>query len=503
MALSLISTPYVYEPIYTLNMATEISSTFKTEENFKYLFNLYVGNPGSYSLVNVISTYPRPTGTGVYSPHTILQSYCETSLNPFTSSIFSNENSKIYYYFQLGETYNPNLTFNETYLASSYVGNKLGFEFLTNITTELFIGDLITVDKDNISINSWINGTASIIGITNSTLTGYSKTVLTDRDLQTSVYSTGESGKIINLTRYGLTSSEYVGWNAARQYENKSDFFNEYILRQGSTQSKFLSVYETAYSSNLLDKKCIYTNEWETLDIITATFGLATFSTIYTEYTYFDSNGTVLGTDSISSTQTTTEQKMQLRFTVPTGTNNINLIGGSGSSFLNSGLLSSYNIRIGIGTQSGGIQHYITDLFNYKICQDCRPYDVIRLAFLNKLGGFDYWSFNLVSKYTSSINRNQINRALPYDYQIGDRGRDVIYSEAVENWTINTDFLTDDNALFIRELVESSNVYVIEDNEYIPVVITSNNWQFKSGLLDGYVQYTIEYQKSYDMIINR
>src|SRR5690606_35361555 len=129
MALSLISTPYVYEPIYTLNMATEMSSTFKTEENFKYLFNLYVGNPGSYSLVNVISTYPRPTCSGVYSPHAILQSYCETSLNPFTSSIFSNENSKIYYYFQLGETYNPNLTFNETYISSSYVGNKLGLEF--------------------------------------------------------------------------------------------------------------------------------------------------------------------------------------------------------------------------------------------------------------------------------------------------------------------------------------------------------------------------------------
>jgi hypothetical protein len=122
---------------------------------------------------------------------------------------------------------------------------------------------------------------------------------------------------------------------------------------------------------------------------------------------------------------------------------------------------------------------------------------------LNKLGGYDYWSFNLVSRFTSQVKRTQIDRALRPQYSIGDRGRDVIYSEAVENWTINSDFLTDDQALFVRELVESSSVFYIDGINQLPVVITSDSWEYKSGLLDGYVQYTLTFQKAFDRIINR
>jgi hypothetical protein len=43
-----------------------------------------------------------------------------------------------------------------------------------------------------------------------------------------------------------------------------------------------------------------------------------------------------------------------------------------------------------------------------------------------------------------------------------------------------------------------------EDNsKALPIVITDNSWQFKSGLLDGYVQYTISFVKAYDTYINR
>lgn len=484
MAITINNTPDNFEPIYTSSIPFEVTSTFQAEENFKYLFDLYVN--GSFK--NRIAPYPRPDGKGVYSPHLVLQANCETELLFSLSSVEQNTNSKAFYYVRLGEQYNPGLTFADTDLATSF----LGFTFSTVITGEFFVGDIITVQKDNISINPWINGTASITSLTSNF------SIMTDKPRDPDVvFSAGETGTIINVSRLSATSSTYVGWNAARQ-EEQFNFGFQSVYVMSSNTSKFLSAYETAYDSNLTEKFPIYTNDWSSLDLMVATGSFATWSNLWVTLEYYDSTNTLLGTDELSTTGTNDV----LRWTVPTGTKNIINIGANGASYSSAGTLDHYKVFISLGNGSPAVQ--ISDKFNYQIIPDCRPYDVIRLAFLNKLGGFDYWNFNLVSKFNSNIDRTQINRAfLQNDGKNLKRGRDIIYSKAIENWTINSDFLTDDQALFIRELVESGNVYQITDQIAMPVVITDNNWQFKSGLLDGYVQYTVNFIKAYDTYINR
>jgi hypothetical protein len=498
MAISINQTPDAYEPVYTNSMPFVVSSIFQTKQNYKYLFSLNIG-----ATPILISTYPRPDGYGIYSPHYALQANCETDLDPSITTIKSNSASKVKYYFNFGEQYNPGLTFGDTYLTGSYLGNKLGLEFTTNIISQIFVGDLITIQKDNIGINPWINGTASVIGITNSTLPGYSKTVFLDKGFGTpTLFTSNESGAITTITRYSATSSLYIGWNASRQYGDFTDFGATYAM-DIITEKSFLSAYETAYTNDLTEKKPIYINDYETLDILVATISFASYPVVYCSYVYYDSNNTNLGSDSID--YVAADGGNILRYAVPTGTQNIFDIGGSGSSFISNGLLDHYEVIIGLGDGSNPIpDDDISRRFNYQVISNCRPYEVVRLAFLNKLGGYDYWNFNLVSKYKSNLKRTQIDRSLDPQYVKGDRGRDVIYSTAVENWTINTDFLTDTDALFIRELVESSSVFIVEtDDSILPVVITENTWDYKSGLLNGYVQYTIDFQKSYDVIINR
>ena len=488
MAIVINTAPDAYEPVYTNSMPFVVSSIFQTKENYKYLFSLNIGVTPI-----LISTYPRPDGYGIYSPHYALQANCETDLQPDITAIKDNSGSKIKYYFNLGEQYNPGLTFADTNLAGSY----LGLDFSTSIASQLFVGDIITIQKDNIGINPWINGTASI------TSKPSSSSILTDKLKPIDVvYSAYEQGAITSVTRYNATSSIYIGWNAARQYGDFSDFGATYAM-DIATEKSFLSAYETAYTDNLNEKKPIYINDYETLDILLATYSFLSYPVVYCSYAYYDSNNTNLGFDSIK--YTSADGGNILRYAVPTGTQNIVNIGGSGSTFISNGSLDHYEVIIGLGDGSSPTpDDDISRRFNYQIIPNCRPYEVVRLAFLNKLGGYDYWNFNLVSKYKSNLKRTQIDRSLDPQYIKGDRGRDVIYSTAVENWTINTDFLTDTDALFIRELVESSSVFIVEaDGSILPVVITDSSWDFKSGLLNGYVQYTIEFQKSYDVIINR
>jgi len=55
--------------------------------------------------------------------------------------------------------------FQDTYLAASAYGNKLGLEFSGDITNTLYVGQTITIDKTNKTINPWIDGVTTIIGI--------------------------------------------------------------------------------------------------------------------------------------------------------------------------------------------------------------------------------------------------------------------------------------------------------------------------------------------------
>lgn len=489
MAITINNTPFAYEPVYTNSMPFIVTSTLQSELNFKYIFNLYDGD--NNSLLTTIATYPRPDGKGIYSPHYVAQANCETIFRPTIDQISDRSESRFFYYVTFGEQYNPGLTFADTDLATSFVG----YTFSTNITSEFIVGDIITVQKDNIAINPWIDGTASVTSITSNF------SIMTDKPRDPSVvFSSGESGSIINLSRVVATSSEYIGWNAARQYEEVGiNFGDTYVMSEPNNNYKFLSSYETAYDSDLTEPKPIYINNYETLDILLATSSFATYSDLFAVYEYYDSANTLLGQDEL----TLPGDPTVLRYQIPSGTQNINDIGATGSSLIGAGTLDHYKVTMYVG--NGTASNVISDTFNYQIIPDCRPYEVVSLGFLNKQGGYDYWNFNLVSRYTSDIERTQINRALNPIYNPGDRGRDVIYSSAVENWTINSDFLTDSDALFVRELVESSSVYIVdaEGSYRTPVVITKNSWEYKSGLLDGYVQYTITFQKAFDVYINR
>jgi len=107
--------------------------------------------------------------------------------------------------------------------------------------------------------------------------------------------------------------------------------------------------------------------------------------------------------------------------------------------------------------------------------------------------GVDYWTFNLVSKFNSQILRERIKKPLAYNYNQGNRQHKVINQQITETWMVNTDWITDEQALFIRELIESPEVYWIKDDKLYPIDIIDDRYDFKSSLNDYQVQYTINF----------
>ena len=139
--------------------------------------------------------------------------------------------------------------------------------------------------------------------------------------------------------------------------------------------------------------------------------------------------------------------------------------------------------------------------------QSCTRYDNIRLAWRNRLGAWDYMNFRGRSKESVSIKSEEMSRVVgnwdsatsnTFNYNNWDRGRETLFTEAQKKLTINSDFLNEDEALWLEELFTSVNVQILEDGGIIkPVIITDKLYTKKTSVNDKIkIQYTIKLEYS-------
>ncbi len=116
-------------------------------------------------------------------------------------------------------------------------------------------------------------------------------------------------------------------------------------------------------------------------------------------------------------------------------------------------------------------------------------YSGTRFAFLNELGGYDYYSFDLADTKQDNITRETYEQTF-VNYTTGgssipfnkSRRGDKVYSISYqETRTAESNYLSDSEASWLRELVESPNVFVQEGTDFIPVVIQNSQFTYKTN----------------------
>jgi hypothetical protein len=147
-------------------------------------------------------------------------------------------------------------------------------------------------------------------------------------------------------------------------------------------------------------------------------------------------------------------------------------------------------------------------------CPNGKGYEPIRLCWLNQWGAWDYYTFtqkSIKSTSTSGATYNQLagtwNESLyrPDSYKGGKKAFRV---NATEKITMNSNFVTEDEAVMFEELVNSPEVYLLkgyEDivetssvlNQYVtPVRLLTSSFTKKTIANDRLMQYTFEIEKS-------
>lgn len=136
----------------------------------------------------------------------------------------------------------------------------------------------------------------------------------------------------------------------------------------------------------------------------------------------------------------------------------------------------------------------------YKQSGSCKGFKVRRLAWRNSVGGYDYWNFNKKSTQTLSVERNNYNALIGtynksvWRYNDTQRGKTTRQTTASLKETLNTDWLSENEATLMEKLLMSTNVYIIEnsDTEFTQgVLITDSSIVKKTVANDRLIQYTI------------
>jgi hypothetical protein len=164
----------------------------------------------------------------------------------------------------------------------------------------------------------------------------------------------------------------------------------------------------------------------------------------------------------------------------------------------------AYYIVNAVGQQSAGVTNYsgsYAELRYEKQGAQC-GYDGVRFAWKNEFGVWDYYTFTLQTDKSFGIERAAYeqtfvpyNSDYPVPYSKQRRGTINYYNKPIQTQVANSNWLTQNEADWLKELFFSANVFYQEGTEFYPAVITSVDVTEKTNpRLQQLFQYAIQFQ---------
>jgi hypothetical protein len=442
-------TPVGQDLIFVVSNDTAVLN----EARVKFVAEVYIGdtlaavNPTANTPIGTFKTTPNNAGVGMFDLRNVIENYVKADNMAARDSAYKTTTTSI-------------TARHPIHLIDQYsLNTNLCRYMLVRFSVEYLVGTTVEID-----INTQANSNAYIL------FNGYVK--------HTDILTKAGNNFAYDTTDITLTDNT----------------------------SKFLTNAPTTQYANLED--------YGTLSMVTLTTDLYRI-----RLNYYDSDNTLLNSDIVlrnsgtgawSNPLTEDSYKQILHFGCFPG----NLQNWA----------SNFKTLVGLGTVQGGYitveaqkqnTNEISKLYTIKLnCPNGKGYEPIRLCWLNQWGAWDYYTFtqkSIKSTSTSGATYNQLagtwNERIyrPDSYKGGKKAFRV---NATEKITMNSNFVTEDEAVIFEELVNSPEVYLLkgyEDivetsfvlNQYVtPVRLLTSSFTKKTIANDRLMQYTFEIEKS-------
>ena len=265
----------------------------------------------------------------------------------------------------------------------------------------------------------------------------------------------GESSAIV-VTADMTSSGSGEVFNGALGFIDYKDFpQSSYLISSGFK----------LFLTNAPNTQNIYTDENAWLHMMTNTSGSIYFARVRT-YDDYDAGGSIIATHQIINPYTDSEADengQYIRFGC--GTKNLNLIEAakffSGAQSIITAATKSYTVFI-----QNSVGSTVSETVTFNIRDKCSRYDSYRLHFLNKLGGFDSLTFDMVAVETTDISRTLFKKtvgtttATTFSYAKSDKENQELSVMYQDTLTMESNWITEAEGTWLEELVHSPVVFL-------------------------------------------
>lgn len=401
MAITVLQVPAPLMPAYN-ELPHLITSTNKTQANFKYICDIYINSV----LVDRLDCPPHPTyGTGLFNPARIIENYVNNDLDLTTYGFGTNSNSYTGYVLKFGESY----------------------------------------------------------GLSSSGVTNYP-----------------------NLS---VTGTKYV-WNSVYDYEDYCSYSSG-TINAGSSSSRFLTNRPSSGDIQFTENAYLYCN--------TMTSGTIDYATIITK----DSSNATINTVKINNQFKAypTEASRFLRFS--SGPNNINQILPGYITLGSQPIINSTDYAYTIQFFNAS-NVAVTEQHRYTINSPCTKYTTYRVHFLNKLGGYDSFTFFKQNSFKSDITKSNfksnlgVQTASSQTYSSSQRAITQYNTKIKDTVSCNSDWVSEAQITWLEELVTSPDVYVEKSGTLVPINILNTTHERKLLVNQKLFNLKIDFQYSYE-----
>jgi hypothetical protein len=185
------------------------------------------------------------------------------------------------------------------------------------------------------------------------------------------------------------------------------------------------------------------------------------------------------------------------------------------SSTATSGQIYQYPIgpaQSGFPLSTSGLTYYTTQAFSgstalglpikYEI--DCiQKYPNVRVKWKNRFGQFDYFNFYMVNKQSFETEKRTYQpqlgtwEASTLSYQNYDTGNQAYIVDSKQGISVNSFWINESYNDILKQLLVSDEIYWVYDesnNIVRPLTIVTQNIVFKTGVVDGLIQYQFDFQ---------
>jgi len=142
----------------------------------------------------------------------------------------------------------------------------------------------------------------------------------------------------------------------------------------------------------------------------------------------------------------------------------------------------------------------------FKIVRLCEPkFTPIKVTFVNKFGALqDLWFFKKFTK-NLTVSKDRYKRhtiSQSGGYSINSHQDNILRSNGNERIILNTSFVDETMNEPIKQLLLSESVWATINGVVLPIIVTTENLQYKTRINDNLIQYTIECEFAFQAINN-